>query len=65
MVTDLRSHLVGVGRHSNADLFLSSSIVPLSWGQAVWGSENAPVLPLIGIPRVVVRGEVQMGLQLA
>lgn len=35
VVTDLRSHLMDVGRDSNAGLFLSSSTVTLSWGQVI------------------------------
>lgn len=37
----------------------------LSWGQMVWSSENASLLPLIEIPRVGVSGELRMGLPLA
>lgn len=62
MVTALRSHLLGVGKDSNAGLFSSPSIISSVLGASGQGSENALLLPLVGIPRAGVKGEMGMGL---
>lgn len=51
---------MSVGRDSNAGLF-SIHHCPCSGGKWSWGSENAPLLPLIGIPRVWGHGGGQDG----
>lgn len=51
---------MSMGRDSNAGLF-SIHHCPCSGGKWSWGSENAPLLPLIGIPRVWGHGGGQDG----
>lgn len=61
-VTDLRSHFVSVGKDSNAGLFSTPSIIVLVLGASGLLLRKCPT---VGIPRVGVRGEARMGLQLA